>query len=268
MWPSPAELPGRPVGRVGIPLTDATCLVTGASGGIGAATACRLAEAGALVALHGRDRDVLDHLALRTGGVSVVADLCDPGAVETAVAKAEAALGRPLDIVVSNAGAGWYGDFTAMDAGTIERVLAINLAAPIALARATLPGMVERGRGHLVLVGSVAGHLGLGEEAVYSAAKAGLVALSEALRMELCGSGVGVSLISPGVVATRFFERRGRPYSRRLPRPISPERVARAVERSIVGGRARVMVPAWMAGPVALSAVAPGLYRRLAYRWG
>lgn len=268
MWASPAEGPMGPAGRVGLSLCDSACLVTGASGGIGEATACRLAEAGARVALHGRDRDALDRLALRTGGVSVVADLCDSGAVEDCVAKAEAALGRPLDVVVSNAGAGWYGEFTAMPPGDVERILAINLAAPIALARATLPGMIERGRGHLVFVGSVAGHLGLAQEAVYSAAKAGLVALSEALRAEVRGTGVGVSLVSPGVVATRFFERRGRPYSRRLPRPISPERVARTVERSIVGGSTRTIVPAWMSGPVALSACAPGLYRRLAYRWG
>lgn len=268
MWAWPAERRMGPVRRVGLSLADAACLVTGASGGIGAATACRLAGAGARVALHGRDREVLERLALRTGGVSVVAELCDPGAVEDCVAKAEAALGRPLDVVVSNAGAGWCGEFITMGPGDVERILAINLAVPIALARATLPGMVERGRGHLVFVGSVAGHLGLGQEAVYSAAKAGLVALSEALRAEVGGAGVGVSLVSPGVVATRFFERRGRPYSRRLPRPISPERVARAVERSIAGGSTRVIVPAWMSAPVTLSACAPGLYRRLAYRWG
>ncbi len=118
------------------------------------------------------------------------------------------------------------------------------------------------------MVGSIAGHLGVSHEAVYSAAKAGLVTLAEALRAEVGPAGVGVSLVSPGVVATRFFERRGRPYGRRRPRPIAPEQVAWAVESAIVRGRARVIVPAWLAAPVALSTLMPGLYRRLSYRWG
>ncbi len=205
---------------------------------------------------------------MRTGGVVVVADLCEPGAAEAAVAKAEAALGRPLDLVVSNAGAGWCGDFVTMEPDEIDRILALNLAAPVHLARAVLPGMVERGSGHLVLVGSIAGHLGIGEEAVYSAAKAGLVGLAEALQAEVSSAGVGVSLVSPGVVATGFFARRGRPYGRSWPQPIAPERVASAVERAVVRGRSRVIVPAWMGAPVALSALLPGLYRRLSYRWG
>lgn len=205
---------------------------------------------------------------MRTGGVVVLAELSEPGAAEAAVAKAEAFLGRPLDLVVSNAGAGWCGEFTSMEPDEIDRLLALNLAAPIHLARAVLPGMVERGRGHLVLVGSVAGHLGLRQEAVYSAAKAGLVALAESLRTEVCATGVGVSLVSPGVVATAFFDRRGRPYARSWPRPIAPERVAGAVERAVVTGQPRLIVPAWMGAPIALSALLPGLYRRLAYRWG
>ncbi len=261
----------RPVGhprQPALPLAGAACLLTGASGGIGAATACRLADAGALVALHGRDRDALERLAMRTGGVVVVADLCDTGAVEMAVAKAEAALGRPLDLVVSNAGAGWCGDFLSMEPDDIDRIIALNLTAPVHLARAVLPGMVARGRGHLVLVGSIAGHLGVGQEAVYSAAKAGLVTLAEALRAEVAPAGVGVSLVSPGVVATGFFDRRGHPYGRRHPQPIPPERVAGAVERAVVRGRARVIVPAWLGAPVALAALLPGLYRRLSYRWG
>lgn len=259
---------GSPRVGGGLPLAGAACLLTGASGGIGAATAVRLADAGALVALHGRDRDALERLAMRTGGVVVVADLCDPGAAETALDKAAAALGRPLDLVVSNAGVGWYGDFVDMDPDELDRILAVNLVAPVHLARAALAGMVERGRGHLVLVGSIAGHLGVSHEAVYSAAKAGLVTLAEALRAEVADAGVGVSLVSPSVVATRFFERRGRPYGRRWPQPVSPELVAAAVEAAIVRGRSRVIVPAWMGAPIALSALWPSLYRRLSYRWG
>ncbi|MGH9065450.1 MAG: SDR family NAD(P)-dependent oxidoreductase, partial [Acidimicrobiales bacterium] len=255
-------------GPPGLLLAGSACLVTGASGGIGAATASRLARAGATVALNGRDRAALERLAEETGGVVVAADLTAPGAARAVIAKAEADLGRPLDVLVSNAGCGWSGDFVTMDPDDVERLMAVNLLAPMHLARAALPGMVERGRGHLVLVGSIAGHVGVRNEAVYSAAKAGLVTLAGALRDEVGGAGVGVSLVSPGVVDTAFFERRGRPYDRAFPRPIAPERVARAVETAIVHGRQRVIVPAWLGVPVAVATVAPALYRRLSHRFG
>ncbi|MGH9068428.1 MAG: SDR family NAD(P)-dependent oxidoreductase, partial [Acidimicrobiales bacterium] len=235
--------------------------------GIGEATARRLARAGARLALHGRDRACLDALAGDIGGMVVTADLCIPAAAAEAAAKAEAELG-PLDVVVSNAGVGWAGDFTTMEPGDIDRLLAVNLAAPTHLARATLPGMVERGRGHLVLVGSIAGHLGVRGEAVYSAAKAGVVGLAGALATEVGPSGVAVSLVSPGVVDTAFFEHRGRPYGRTRPRPIPPERVAEAVEEALRTGRPRALVPSWLEVPVALSVLAPGLYRRLTARYG
>lgn len=251
----------------GLELAGATCLVTGASGGIGAATARRLRKAGALVAVHGRDRRTLDQLAAEVDGPAVVADLTVPGAAEEVVAGAVERLG-PLDLVVSTAGAGWAGDLAAMAPGDADRLLALNLAAPIHLALATVPEMVRRGRGHLVLVGSIAGHLGVAGEAVYSATKSGLTGLAQALRAELAPAGVGVSLVSPGVVDTAFFERRGRPYDRGWPRPIPAERVAAAVERAVLTGRPRVMVPAWLEVPVALAALAPGLYRCLSDRWG
>lgn len=257
--------PGR--APPGLPLAGAACLVTGASGGIGAATARRLVAAKARVAICGRDRSALDALAGEIGGRVLEGDLTEPGRPEALVAEAEAQLG-PLDVIVSNAGVGWTGPFVDMAGADADRLVALNLVAPIHLCRAALPGMVERGRGHLVLVSSVAGHLGVRQEAVYSATKAGLVGLAGALRAELAAAGVGVSLVSPGVVATAFFDRRGRPYNRRVPRPMAPDRVAKAVEDAIVEGQAQVIVPGWLALPVALSALTPGLYRRLSARWG
>jgi short-subunit dehydrogenase len=242
-------------------------LVTGASGGIGAATAHRLASAGARLALHGRDRPVLEDLAHETGGIVMVADLTAPGAASQLVADTEERLG-PLDIVVSSAGVGWAGDFVTMDPGTVDCLLTLNLSAHVHLARAVLPGMVKRGRGHLVLVGSIAGHVGVRQEAVYSAAKSGLAGLATALRHELAPTGVEISLVSPAVVATAFFDRRGRPYDRSRPRPIPAERVAAAVEAAVRRRRPRLIVPPWMGFPVAVAAVAPGLYHRLAARWG
>jgi short-subunit dehydrogenase len=128
--------------------------------------------------------------------------------------------------------------------------------------------MLERGRGAVVNVSSIAGHVGVKEEAVYASTKAGLIGFSESLRYELKGSGVSVSTVSPAAVSTPFFERRGRPYGRTFPRQIPPERVAQAVVKAIGSGRGQVLVPRWMAFPVWLRGALPGLYRGLARRFG
>lgn len=252
--------------RRGLDLVGAACLVTGASSGIGGATARLLAGAEARVAVHGRDRAALDRLAADLGAPTIQGDLTEPGAAEAVAAAAEADLG-PLDVVVSNAGAGWAGPFCEMGPAEADCLIALNLTAPVHLARAVVPGMVARGRGCLVLVGSIVGHLGAPQEAVYSATKAALTSLAESLRVELAPAGVDVCLVSPGVVQTAFFERRGMAYARRRPRPIPAGRVAVAVGTAITEGRPRTIVPSWLGLPVALSALTPGLYRRLADRW-
>jgi len=131
-----------------------------------------------------------------------------------------------------------------------------------------VPGMMERVQGHVVNVASIAGHVGVRFEAVYAAAKAGLIAFSESLRYEVAGSGVGVTVVSPGAVRTGFFEREGRTYNRAFPRPVAPERVAGAVVHAIEHDREQVFVPRWLAFPAWLHGVWPGLYRRLAVRYG
>jgi short-subunit dehydrogenase len=250
-----------------VDLRGAVCLVTGASSGIGRATAIRLAAEGARVVALGRSRAALDEVAGRTSGPAVAADLTDPGEVDRAVMEAQEAAG-PIDVLVNNAGQGWAGRFECMGPADAERLVALNLLAPIRLARALLPGMVERRRGAIVNVSSIAGHVGVPEEAVYAATKAALVGLSESLRSELRGSGVKVSLVSPGVIETPFFERRGRPYDRAFPRPVPPERVADAIVRAIRTGKAEVYVPRWMAVPARVRGTFPSLYRFLAYRFG
>ncbi|MER7363418.1 SDR family NAD(P)-dependent oxidoreductase [Nonomuraea wenchangensis] len=243
-------------------LADAHVLITGASSGIGAATAHALAGTGARLTLAGRDRERLAAVAAATGGNMVVCD------VATEAGELATRAGH-VDVLVNNAGVGWAGSFVEMPAGSAERLLAVNLAAPIALTRLLLPGMLTAGRGHVVFVASIAGAVGVAREAVYSATKAGLMVFAEGLRHELHHApGVGVSVLLPGVVDTPFFVRRGAPYTRGRPAPIPPERVARAVVAAILHGRPESFVPGWLRLPARLRGAAPGPFRLLARRFG
>jgi short-subunit dehydrogenase len=242
-----------------VELRGTRCLVTGASSGIGRAVAVCLRREGARVIALGRDAAGLEQV----GDETVVTDLAVPGAWSAAV---EAA--GDVDVIVNNAGAGWAGKLETMPPEEVERLVALNLTAPMLLTRALLPGMRRRGRGHVVNVASIVAHTGRGEEAVYAGTKGGLVAFSESLRQELAGTGVGVSLVSPGVVDTAFFDRRGRPYERARPRPLPPERVGEAVVRAIRTGRPEVFVPGWLTIPARLRGAAPGVFRRLIDRFG
>ena len=240
-------------------IRNTVCLVTGASTGIGLAVARRLqAEGGRVVAL-ARDAASLEGVGER----AVVCDLAEPGGWQRAAEEAGA-----VDVLVNNAGAGWAGPLGEIDPDDVDRLVLLNLVAPMQLTRALLPGMLERGRGHIVNVASIVAHTGRREEAVYAATKGGLVAFSESLRQELAGLGVGVSVVTPGVVDTEFFTRRGSPYDRERPRPVPPERVADAVVSAIRSGRAEVFVPTWMAVPARMRGAAPGLFRRLVDRFG
>ncbi|GLW66851.1 oxidoreductase [Actinomadura rubrobrunea] len=251
----------RPVPR------GAVALVTGASSGLGRAIAVALARDGAQVVVHGRDERRLARTARDTGGIPIAADLADPAQVRRLADEALRRAGR-VDVLVHNAGVGWAGRFTDMPDNAAGRLLAVDLAAPIALTRSLLPPMLARGSGSLLFVTSIAGRTGVAGEAVYAAAKAGLDAFAESLRLELRGTGVTVGVLVPGVVDTDFFERRGAPYERRRPRPLPPERVAEAAVRAVAEGAAEVHAPRWLRLPVVVKAAAPGLYRTLAGRFG
>lgn len=243
----------------------AVCLITGASSGIGAATARHLARRGGRVLLAGRDAARLDVLAEETGGVPLVADLADGTGATTVAEQALAAAGH-VDLLVNNAGLGWAGDFATMSTDDIATLVAVNLTAPLVLTRLLLPGMRTRGQGHVVLVSSIAGCVGVGREAAYSATKAGMNAFAASLRYELAGSGVGVSVVVPGVVDTAFFARRGTPYARSRPRPIPADRVALAVLGCVERNRVEAFRPRWLRVPSRLNGATPGVFRRLAAR--
>jgi len=249
-------------------LRSAVALITGASGGIGEVVAEQLAARGAEVLVHGRDRERTEAVASRVGGRALVADLATAPGVDALAAEALAGPRAAVDVLVLNAGQGYAGPFSAMPADRIESLLALDLTGAIRLTHSLLPGMLARGRGHLCFVSSIAGRTGVAGEAVYAAAKAGLDAFADSLRLELAGSGVGVSVVVPTVVDTEFFNRRGRPYERRSPRPVPPGQVAAAVVDAIEQDRAERFVPAWSRIAPAVRAVAPAAFRRLSLRFG
>ena len=187
-------------------------LVTGAAGGIGRCISARLAAAGASLALVDIDRDGAEALLADLGakGVAIAADLSAPGDVRAAVTEAEEHLG-PLDILVNNAGISGVGPpKPSVDTPLEEweKTLAINVTAPFLFCQAVLPGMVERGRGAIVNVASMAGILCLPGRVSYAASKAALISLTKTLALEHARSGVRINAICPSWADTPFIAAR------------------------------------------------------------
>jgi short-subunit dehydrogenase len=245
-----------------VQVSGSLCLVTGATSGIGRAIAVELARRDAELIVSGRDPDALEHIATATRGRAVRADLVSRDDVERLAAEATG-----VDVVVHAAGEGAYGPAAELSTADVERLVALNVTAPVALTAALLPPMLERGRGHVVVVGSIAGRVGRGHEALYAATKAAVSVFGDSLRAELRGTGVGVLVVTPGPVGTRFFERRGVPYDRAWPRPVAPEQVAAATVAALESGRAEITVPTWLGVPVRLRGASPELFRALAARF-
>ncbi len=245
-------------------LAGLRAVITGGSSGIGAATARAFAVRGSRVAIAGRNVAALEQVAAATNAVCLPGDLREPGCARRTIDAAASSLGG-LDLLVSNAGIGWAGPFASMTEDEIDALLDVNLRAAAQLARAAIPHM-QSGRGRLVFIGSVAGLVGVPGEAWYSATKAGLSCLADALRAELRPAGVGVTLVSPGVVDTAYFERRNEPYQRRHPKLMTAEAAAQAIVDAICRGRDDVVVPPWLTLPARVKAGFPRLYRLLAAR--
>jgi len=190
------------------PLAGRSALVTGASRGIGAATARLLAAAGARVALVARNEIALRALANDIGASAVVlpCDLTEIAATQRAAADAITALGDAPDILISNAGIFELAPLAEMPVDVFERTMQTNLVAPFVLLRAFLPRMRERGSGHVVTIGSIADRMVFPENGAYSAAKYGARAMHEVLRAETRGAGVRATLVSPGPVNTPLWD--------------------------------------------------------------
>jgi NAD(P)-dependent dehydrogenase (short-subunit alcohol dehydrogenase family) len=180
-----------------------TCLVTGASRGIGAAVAARLAADGHRVALLGRDAGALESVAATLPSTSVVvpADVTDAGQVEAAFARVEREWG-PVEVLVSNAGSGGAAPLAETTDELWARMIELNLTAPFRLLRRAVPGMVAGGWGRIVVVASVVAKRGEAQVAAYSAAKHGALGLVRAAAAELARTGVTVNAVCPGYVDT------------------------------------------------------------------
>jgi len=247
-----------------VKLKDSVVLITGASSGIGAELARQADAAGARVGLLARSTTELEKLRAELRGASevVTADVTSPAEVAAAVALVTKSLG-PIDVVVNNAGIGAYGAFLDTDAEEIERLMRTNYLGIVHVLKAVLPGMVERRRGHVVNVGSIAGRIGAPFEAAYSASKFAVSGLSEALATELRPFSIGVSIVSPGPVDTPFFSTRGAPYQRKHPKPVPAARVARTVIKAVEGNRAESFVAPILRQAVVTKTLIPPLLR-----WG
>jgi len=245
-------------------LRGARVLLTGATGGLGHAMARALAREGASLLLTGRRAEVLEPLAAETGGRAVSVDLADAGDVERLATEA-----GDVDVLVANAALPGSGRLEDYDAGGIDRVLDVNLRAPIVLCRALVPGMVARGRGQVVLISSLAGKAANPASSLYSATKFGLRGFGLGLRADLHGSGVGVTTVYPGFIrdAGMFHE-----SGTVLPRGVgtkTPDDVAAAVVRAVRDDPAEIDVaPLALRAGAALSGLAPGVAAALARRLG
>lgn len=227
-----------------------TGILTGASRGLGPYMARTLAGAGVRLALVARSREELEALARELGdaghdAAAVPADLSDPASLAPMLEVAERALGPP-DLLVNNAGIGITHRYHTLPEDRIGLILQLNLATPMVLTRRVLPGMVERGRGHVVNIASLAGHAYPPYHEGYAATKAGLIGFSRSLRGAYRGSGVGVSVVSPGFVRDAgMFQRAVEEAGVSAPAAagtVSPEEVAEAVLDVVLHDRPEVIV--------------------------
>jgi short-subunit dehydrogenase len=239
-------------------------LLTGATGGIGHAIARSLSAQGASLILTGRRSDVLEPLAEELGATALASDLSVAADVERLVDQ----VGQ-VDALVANAALPASGLLESFSVAEIDRALDVNLRAPIVLARQLAPGMVARGRGHLLFISSIAGKTSAPASSVYSATKYGLRGFAAGLRMELHGRGVGVSVVFPGFIrdAGMFAD-----ADVKLPSGVgtrTPEDVAGAVVSAIEHNRGEVDVaPLPLRVGAVLAGIAPDVGAAVTRRMG
>jgi short-subunit dehydrogenase len=247
-----------------VEIRESVAVVTGASSGIGAATARLLAERGATVIAVARRKDRLDEVVEQcrrssTEAVAVPGDVSDRAFAEDVVRDAHERFGR-VDIVVNNAGISPGENAAEHAADDAERIMAVNFFGAVYVAGAALPGMLERRRGSIVNVTSVSGYVPAPGEPAYGASKAALSRWSHGLAIDLHGTGVHVGVVTPGPIDTEIWEHTGAEYKGKL---YPPEVVGVGVIRAIEHGLTHLTVPRRFG---AVSALYPLVGRPM--RWG
>lgn len=232
-------------------------LLTGATGGLGQAIARAFAGRGASLLLTGRREEVLEPLARELGGRALVADLASDADVRRVI---EAARNEQIEVLIANAGVPATGLLEDISQEELDRMIDVNLRAPIALAKGLAPAMAGRGAGHIVFMGSLSGKVAAPTSSMYSATKFGLRGFALGLREDLRPHGVGVSLVQPAFIRQAgMFAQTGV----KLPPGVgtrSPSDVAAAVLRAIERNRAEIDVaPAGLRLGAVIGAVAPQL---------
>jgi short-subunit dehydrogenase len=231
-------------------------IITGASSGIGEATARQLAREGYALVLAARSAGAIERLGgeLSRAGAPALpepTDVSQPMELRRLVDLTLARFGR-IDVLVNNAGVGETREAAPGSGGVADLTLHTNLLAPIALTRAVLPTMLAQRSGHIVNIGSVASHVGMPHNSSYVASKHGLRGFSASMRRQLLGTGVHVSLISPGFIRT--------PMTKGVPVPMpGPALIGRAVASVLRRPRREVVAPGFYRAAIWINGALPGL---------
>lgn len=187
-------------------LNGTNVVITGGSAGIGATMAKAFSEQGARVLVAARSEDKLRHVAAGIVGDHVVADLTNPDDVDGFVQRCLDTLGH-IDVFVNNAGVETATSFATTDRDDLRTIARLNFEATLLLTRDVLPHMLERGSGHIVQMSSIAGAIPFPGLAAYAGTKAGITNFTESLRLEIKGTGVDLTVVSPGPIETEMWDR-------------------------------------------------------------
>ena len=256
-------------------LSGRVAAITGASSGIGLASAQHLAREGVAVVLGARRKDRLDDAVrdIRTAGGradSAIMDVTSETDVRGLVRRAVESFGR-LDIMICNAGFGYYGTVEETPVDVMQRMMNVNFMGTFFGARAALPLFRAQNRGHLIIVSSIVGQRGIGQMSGYSATKAAQVGFAESLRTEFSGTPIAVSVVFPVSTETEFRSAMGRDYGQSVsglgPKQ-SVDDVARAIVACVRKPKAEVYPHATSRALTVVNAVAPGFTDKVVRRYG